>query len=88
LPPAGLTARNWVERPKLPRIANSIYTALDTNPAETSHALLDRLTRLDQARKALEQELIREQDGQDAEVHRAHQHLLRVMDQVGLTVTF
>jgi len=57
-------------------------------PTDTSLALLDRLTRLDLARKALELELIREQDGQDAEVHKAHQHLLRVMDEVGLIVTF
>lgn len=58
------------------------------DPTDTSLALLDRLTRLDQARRALELELIREQDGQEAEVHKAHQHLLRVMDEVGLTVAF
>ena len=40
------------------------------------------------ARKALELELIREQDGQEAEVHKAHLHLLRVMDEVGLQVVF
>lgn len=67
---------------------NSTRKALTPTPTDTSLDILDRLTRLDTARKALELELIREQDGQEASVHQAHLHLLRVMDEVGLQVTF
>lgn len=53
-------------------------------PLDAALGLLDRLARLDRARRDLHLELDRHLDGQPAEVSRAYWRLLRSLDEAGL----